>query len=71
MSSNAARNGPARMLEKADPDTPLDEIGRRLQNLPHWECASCGNAKYTNPPSCDECGGETFEKIPGGEDGAC
>lgn len=62
-SRHAPRNGPARILYEAEPDTPFDELARRLQTLPRWECVRCGNAKFTDPPECARCGAETFEKV--------
>jgi uncharacterized OB-fold protein len=69
-SSPAPRNGPARILHEADPDTPLDEIQRRLRTLHRWECVRCGNTKFTDPPECGECGAEDFEKVTGDQEGA-
>jgi uncharacterized OB-fold protein len=63
------RNGPARVLSEADPNTPFTELQQRLSTLHRWRCTQCGNEKYTDPPACSECGAETFQKLEAAEGG--
>lgn len=55
--------GIARALIEADPDTPVDELGTLLEDVPTWECCDCGDQRYTNPRTCTECGSQQFQKV--------
>jgi rubrerythrin len=59
------RNGAARALLDADPDTDVSEIPELLADVERWVCVDCGAARYTNPITCGECGAANFEKVCG------
>lgn len=61
------RNGLARALWDADPDTPVRELGKVLHTVDRWECTGCGALKLGVPQTCVECGAKEFDKIPGEE----
>lgn len=56
------RNGPARALLDADPDTPVTELHEVLKHVPRWRCLNCGQEKFTHPQNCSSCGEGSFEK---------
>lgn len=60
---HAPKNGFARALDEASPDTPLQELPQLVETVAHWECARCGKKKFTKPTSCGECGGSRFNRI--------
>jgi hypothetical protein len=57
------RNGIARALWEADPDTSVDEIPELVEQADRWECSQCSTQRFTRPPACRECGSDSFEKI--------
>lgn len=57
------RNGIAQALLEADPDTPIEELPKLLEDVEHWVCTSCGRKNFVRPTHCGECGTETFEQV--------
>lgn len=65
--SDAPRNGPAKALWDADPETPIEEIPELLRDVYRWECTDCGNVTFTHPGRCRRCKSTDFERHGGGE----
>lgn len=57
------RNGAARALLDADPETPVEEIPKLLADVERWECQGCEKQLFIRPMQCGDCGGERFEKV--------
>jgi hypothetical protein len=67
---HSVRNGPARALLEAPPDTPVRELPQILADVPRYECRACGNQRFARSAQCGQCGSDEIEKVPGpGVDG--
>ena len=54
--------GPAYVLWKVDPSTPVDQIATAVDR---WVCAECGNVRYQQASHCGDCGAAEFEFFAG------
>lgn len=64
------RNGLAQALWEADPDTPIEELPKLLDDVERWVCTGCGRKNFTKPERCG-CGSATFDRVvPSGGDEA-
>lgn len=70
----APRNGLAQALLEADPETPVEELPKLLEDVERWVCTTCGKKNFVKPKNdhCGQCGCTTsFDRVvPSGGDEA-
>lgn len=63
------RNGIAQALLEADPETPVEDIPKLLEDVERWVCTDCGKKNFVKPTHCGQCGTKTFDRVvPSGGD---
>ena len=57
------QNGIALALWNADPETPVEEIPKLLEDVKRWVCTDCEKETFVHPTHCGQCGATTFDRI--------